>query len=60
MIPADCRIVQSKDLFVSESMLTGEALPEKNYLPIRNAAENHLLNFVIFVLWGPMLLVDRR
>jgi Mg2+-importing ATPase len=40
MIPADCRIVQSKDLFVSESMLTGEALPvEKNYLPIRNAAE---------------------
>ncbi|MNH99417.1 Magnesium-transporting ATPase, P-type 1 [compost metagenome] len=40
MIPADCRIVQSKDLFVSESMLTGEALPvEKNYLPIRNAAD---------------------
>ena len=38
MIPADCRIIQSKDLFVSESMLTGEALPvEKNYLPIRDA-----------------------
>ncbi|MFX4570318.1 hypothetical protein ABTA85_19440, partial [Acinetobacter baumannii] len=27
MIPADCRIVQSKDLFVSQAMLTGEALP---------------------------------
>ncbi len=40
MIPADCRILHSKDLFVSESMLTGEALPvEKNYLPIRNAEE---------------------
>lgn len=38
MVPADCRIMRSKDLFVSESMLTGEALPvEKNYLPIRNA-----------------------
>ncbi|MCV9928637.1 magnesium-translocating P-type ATPase [Flavobacterium sp. LS1R49] len=38
MIPADCRIMQSKDLFVSESMLTGEALPvEKNSLPIRDA-----------------------
>lgn len=27
MIPADCRIIQSKDLFVVQSMLTGESLP---------------------------------
>ncbi|MBE5322035.1 magnesium-translocating P-type ATPase [Pedobacter sp. MR2016-19] len=27
MIPADCRLMQSKDLFVSQSMLTGESLP---------------------------------
>lgn len=27
MIPADIRVLQSKDLFVSQSMLTGEALP---------------------------------
>lgn len=27
MVPADCRIFQSKDLFVSHSMLTGESLP---------------------------------
>jgi Mg2+-importing ATPase len=27
MIPADCRIIQSKDLFVSQAMLTGESLP---------------------------------
>ena len=40
MIPADCRILHSKDLFVSESMLTGEALPvEKNHLPVRHAEE---------------------
>ena len=38
MVPADCRITRSKDLFVSESMLTGEALPvEKNHLAIRDA-----------------------
>lgn len=27
MIPADCRVIHSKDLFVSQSMLTGESLP---------------------------------
>lgn len=38
MIPADCRILSSKDLFMSESMLTGEALPvEKHHLPVRDA-----------------------
>ena len=38
MIPADCRILQSKDLFVSQAMLTGEALPvEKRDYPIVDA-----------------------
>lgn len=27
MIPADCRVLSSTDLFISESMLTGESLP---------------------------------
>ncbi|HXP50383.1 MAG TPA: magnesium-translocating P-type ATPase, partial [Bacteroidia bacterium] len=27
MIPGDCRVIYSKDLFVSQAMLTGEALP---------------------------------
>ncbi len=35
MIPADCRVVESIDLFISESMLTGESLPvEKNPMAI--------------------------
>jgi Mg2+-importing ATPase len=39
MIPADCRILQSKDLFVSQSVLTGEALPvEKREFAIADAA----------------------
>lgn len=44
MIPADCRIVQSKDLFVSQSMLTGESLPvEKSSLPVREAETKPLV-----------------
>lgn len=27
MIPADCRIIYAKDLFISQAMLTGESLP---------------------------------
>lgn len=38
MIPADCRIVQSIDLFIGESMLTGESLPvEKTPMAIPDA-----------------------
>lgn len=38
MIPADCRIMQSTDLFVGQSMLTGESLPvEKMYFPVEEA-----------------------
>jgi P-type Mg2+ transporter len=40
MIPADCRVIQSKDLFVSQAMLTGEALPvEKKEHAIPNAKD---------------------
>lgn len=43
MVPADCRILQSKDLFVSQSMLTGESLPvEKRHLPIPAAETKDL------------------
>lgn len=53
MVPADCRVIQGKDLFVSESMLTGEALPvEKNYLPIRDAQEVDLLELDNIVFMG--------
>lgn len=44
MVPADCRILQSKDLFVSQSMLTGESLPvEKRAFPIRDAEDQPVL-----------------
>ncbi len=45
MVPADCRILKSKDLFISESILTGEALPvEKSALPIKEAKERNPLS----------------
>ncbi|MBB6110257.1 Mg2+-importing ATPase [Mucilaginibacter lappiensis] len=44
MIPADCRIMQSKDLFVSQAMLTGESLPvEKRSLSVRDAESKPLV-----------------
>lgn len=44
MIPADCRLMHSKDLFVSQAMLTGESLPvEKHSLPLANAYHKTVL-----------------
>ncbi|MBS1527665.1 MAG: magnesium-translocating P-type ATPase [Bacteroidetes bacterium] len=41
MIPADVRVLQSKDLFVSQAMLTGESVPvEKTAAP--NAEAEHI------------------
>jgi Mg2+-importing ATPase len=46
MIPADCRIIQSKDLFVSQSILTGESLPvEKREFPVTDATNKSLIEF---------------
>ncbi len=40
MIPADCRLLHSKDLFISQSILTGESMPvEKNEMPVAGTAE---------------------
>lgn len=40
MIPADIRLISARDLFVSQSMLTGESLPvEKSDVPAGNEAE---------------------
>lgn len=40
MIPADCRLIQSKDLFVSQSMLTGESLPLEKRAAQLNRVKN--------------------
>lgn len=44
MVPADCRILQSKDLFISQAMLTGESFPvEKKHNHITDADQKTIL-----------------
>jgi Mg2+-importing ATPase len=33
LIPADIQLIESKDLYVSQSSLTGEAMPVEKYVP---------------------------
>lgn len=43
MIPADCRVLIAKDLFVSQAAMTGESLPVEKFAGCRNSAgENPL------------------
>jgi len=37
MIPADCRILTAKDLFISQAAMTGESLPVEKFPQHRNA-----------------------
>lgn len=53
MIPADCRIVHSIDLFASESMLTGESLPvEKTAAAQPDAAERPVVELANLCFMG--------
>lgn len=42
MIPADCRILSAKDLFVAQAALTGESLPVEKYA-VQRAETTHSL-----------------
>lgn len=39
MLPADVRIIDAKDLFVSQASLTGESEPIEKYAAVSEAAE---------------------
>ncbi|MDN3222735.1 magnesium-translocating P-type ATPase [Pseudomonas nunensis] len=39
MIPADTRLIESRDLFISQAVLTGEALPIEKYDTLGNVAQ---------------------
>lgn len=41
MVPADIRLIESRDLFVSQAVLTGEALPVEKYDTMGNITEKH-------------------
>jgi Mg2+-importing ATPase len=42
MIPADCRIILAKDLFVSQSAMTGESLPVEKFADRRASGDGAL------------------
>ena len=42
MIPADCRVIAAKDLFVSQSAMTGESLPVEKFVDRVGAAHSPL------------------
>ncbi|CEO97964.1 unnamed protein product (mitochondrion) [Plasmodiophora brassicae] len=42
MIPGDCQILQSKDLFISQSALTGEAMPCEKFVLQKPDRERHV------------------
>lgn len=51
LIPADCRLLETKDLFVSEATMTGESLPVEKYAATSvNQPQNTLaLNNILFM-----------
>lgn len=53
MIPADCRIIQSKDLFIIQSMLTGESMPvEKSSRSANDSADKSPLELYNICFMG--------
>jgi Mg2+-importing ATPase len=59
MIPADLRLLESRDMFVTQSALTGEAMPVEKYEPERQwkpAAARRAEGLPVEVLESPHLL----
>jgi Mg2+-importing ATPase len=40
MIPADCRVLQARDLFVAQAAMTGESLPVEKFAQVKDHAGN--------------------
>ena len=50
MIPADCRIIYAKDLFVSEAAMTGESMPVEKFVDDKGVTKDPLeLENIVFM-----------
>jgi Mg2+-importing ATPase len=52
MIPADIRLIATKDLFLSQSTLTGESLPAEKHTDLPDRNEKNLLELVNLCFMG--------
>ena len=52
MIPADCRVLTAKDLFINQSAMTGESLPIEKFPTLRRAATGEVLERENLVFMG--------
>jgi len=52
MIPADCRVMTAKDLFVSQAAMTGESLPVEKFAELRAIRSDNPLEFENLLFMG--------
>ncbi|MCX7173541.1 MAG: magnesium-translocating P-type ATPase [Proteobacteria bacterium] len=52
MIPADCRLLAAKDLFVSQAAMTGESLPVEKFARLRNPDASNPFEFDNILFMG--------
>jgi Mg2+-importing ATPase len=52
MIPADCRVLIAKDLFVSQAAMTGESLPVEKFARLRDAQADNPLDLENILFMG--------
>ena len=52
MIPADCRLLHARDLFINQSAMTGESLPVEKFANIQEAAPRDALDLANVLYMG--------
>ena len=52
MIPADCRVLTAKDLFISQAAMTGESLPVEKFVLLREAKTTNPLDMENILFMG--------
>lgn len=52
MVPADCRIISAKDLFVSQAAMTGESMPVEKFAQHHRADEDNAMALDNIVFMG--------
>jgi Mg2+-importing ATPase len=52
MVPADCRLLTAKDLFLAQSAMTGESMPVEKFAQVPDAAQHNPVELCNLVFMG--------